>query len=272
MRPRPLRRACRGLRLAALSALLAGGLAQGLAAVELAPHRALYEISLDKARPGGKVVDARGVTTLELRRDCDGWIIVQRLSMEVSLTVGGTMRQEMEYTGWEALDGRRYSFAARTRFGDEREAFQGDAESGAPGEARFRRPRALTVRLPAGTLFPVGHMRLLIDRALAGDRLVGRLVFDGTEDKEPQTVSAFLGSLRTAGEHRYGSFGPLAERPGWTMRMAFFPADGSGPEPEFEMDMLQLDNGVAPRLVLDYHEFSVVLELQGIEALPPPDC
>lgn len=261
-----------GARSAVLAAILAAFSSGVLAAAELVPHRVVYGIKLNSARSGNSIVDAGGVTTLELKRVCDGWIVVQRMSMRLELASGGTLLQEMQYTGWESFDGKRYRFAARTRSGDEREAFSGEAESGAPGGARFKQPRLLRVALPEGTLFPVSHTRLLIDSADAGRRLIERPVFDGTEDKEPQTVSAFLGPRKGAKEHPWAAVGPLAERPGWNMRLAFYEAGARGPEPDYEIAMLQLDNGVAPRLMLDYSEFSVVLEAQRIEAIEMPTC
>ncbi|HEB79558.1 MAG TPA: DUF1849 family protein, partial [Rhodospirillales bacterium] len=60
--------------------------------------------------------------------------------------------------------------------------------------------------------------------------------------------------------------------PGWNIRIAFFPLDSQKPEPEYEMEVLQLDNGVAQRLLLDYGSLTVILELEKIEAIKPPVC
>ena len=37
---------------------------------------------------------------------------------------------------------------------------------------------------------------------------------------------------------------PLLQRPGWRVRLAFFPADSSVEKPDYELGMLLLDNGV----------------------------
>ncbi len=259
----------------AVATLLTASLGAPLAAVELVPHRAVYDIKLASAKAGGNVVAARGLTTMALERGCEGWIIVQRMFMQVDLASGRTSEQDMRYSGWESLDGKRYRFSVYSLAGGKRENFLGSARAaadGGSGEAIFKEPRAETFGLSADTLFPVSHTRLLIDRARAGDRQVARHVFDGTEVKEPQKVVAFIGPGKGPDEHAYGAVGLLARRPGWNIRMGFYDAGSTAPEPEFEIDMLQLDNGVVPHLTLDYMDFSVVLELQRLESLPAPVC
>jgi hypothetical protein len=64
----------------------------------------------------------------------------------------------------------------------------------------------------------------------------------------------------------------LAERDGWTMRLAFFVEGSRDASPEYEMEIFQLANGVAPRMVVDYRDFSVVLDIQKIEPISPPKC
>ena len=56
------------------------------------------------------------------------------------------------------------------------------------------------------------------------------------------------------------------------MRLAFFPQDSRAAAPEYEIEIDQLDNGVATRMVLDFHAFSVVLTIDKIEAVTAPSC
>jgi hypothetical protein len=56
------------------------------------------------------------------------------------------------------------------------------------------------------------------------------------------------------------------------MRLAFYPVDSTVSVPEYEIQVVQLDNGIADALVLDYGSFKVNLNLEKVEALPPPAC
>ncbi|MEK7246765.1 MAG: DUF1849 family protein [Pseudomonadota bacterium] len=244
-------------------------------AAEIASHRGFYGLKLSSARQGGAFIDARGGLDMTIEKTCDGWLLSQDLAMELATAQGGEVRQVIRYSGWESLDGKNYRFVSRTQTGQDRKESRGDAHviaSDLSGEAVFQRPKAKTVPLPPGTRFPIAHAIWLIDRALAGEHQAPSAVFDGTDGEGPQNVTAFIGRKVAAKEHGRGTLGALAEQAGWTMRLAFFAEDSKEASPEYEMEIFQLANGVAPRMVLDYRDFSVVLEIQKIEPIPPPAC
>ena len=56
------------------------------------------------------------------------------------------------------------------------------------------------------------------------------------------------------------------------MRLAVYGTDERQSVPQFEIEFLQLDNGVVPRLVLDFKQFTVVVNLEKVESLPAPSC
>ena len=65
---------------------------------------------------------------------------------------------------------------------------------------------------------------------------------------------------------------PLLNRPGWRVRLAFFPADQKADKPDYELGMLLLDNGISRDMVIDYGDYSIRAKLEDIEALPKPHC
>jgi hypothetical protein len=65
---------------------------------------------------------------------------------------------------------------------------------------------------------------------------------------------------------------PLLERPGWRVRLAFFPVDASAEKPDYELGMRLLDNGVSQDMVIDYGEYSIRAKLDDIEPLSKPNC
>jgi hypothetical protein len=263
---------------AALSAavlFLAGAPWPAAAGPELVSHRGVYGLKLGAVRQGGAYVDARGALNMVIEKTCDGWVLAQDMAMELDTVQGGQVRQAVRFTGWESLDGLHYRFIARTQTGSERRDSRGEAHieaAGKAGEVMFQAPEATKMMLPPGTRFPVSHSIWLIERALAGDNQAPSVVFDGSDGEGPQQVTAFIGRRMEPGEHSKASLGPLAEHVGWNMRLAFFPTDGQNASPEYEMEVLQLSNGVAPRLVLDYRDFTVILDIKKIEPLPTPAC
>ena len=91
-----------------------------------------------------------------------------------------------------------------------------------------------------------------------------------TDGQGPERAVAFIGRRKEPGVG--GPLGPLTVRPGWNVRLAFFPQDSRAAAPEYEIEVHQLDNGVVTRMVLDFHAFSVVLTLEKIEAVTSPSC
>jgi len=68
------------------------------------------------------------------------------------------------------------------------------------------------------------------------------------------------------------NLGPLVDRPGWIMRIAFYPVDGRAAAPDYEVQAVVLDNGVTPKLELVFTSFTAIQTLEKIEALEKPQC
>ena len=248
-------------------------------ASEFAGHKAVYTIVPGNFESGGDFVGVSGNMELSLENNCNGWTMSQTLQMNLQMADGNELRQFHRYTGQELSDGTRYNFFSSSRVADNREDFRGRAHMEHPdgaGNAVFRIPEGKSIPLPETTKFPLGHTAFLIKRAQAGDRLVPAIVFDGADAGGPQEVTAFIGRKQHAseviGKVSVESLGPLADRAGWKIRMAFYKLDSQGAIPEYEVEALQLENGVTPWILLDYHDFSVVMKMIKLEAILPPKC
>ncbi len=259
-----------GLFAAAVAVIVAAAPARA----ELAAHRAIYSLKLDEAKDHASLVDVRGAMISVMEKSCDGWMLAQSLSMELYTSEGRVIKQNMDFAGWEGSNGKSYRFVARNRSGDVDKRFRGRArvEVDLPGKAIFRVPENKKISLPEGTMFPIGHMAWLIEQARAGVRQAPRFLFDGADGTGPQEVDTFIGRMVPSADRGRSRLGPLTEQKGWIMRMAFYPAGGRESVPEYEIEVLQLENGVAPRMILDYENFSIIMELKKIEAVPAPNC
>jgi hypothetical protein len=147
---------------------------------------------------------------------------------------------------------------------------------GKGGTAEFTRPEAATLSLPAGVLFPTRHTMVLIDQAKAGEQMVTRQLFDGSDVANAEEISAFIGPQIPAPAGKPAASGPkspLLNRPSWRIRLAFFPfstrADGL---PDYEETIQLLDNGVVGEMLFDYGDYVIRAKLDDIEALPRPNC
>lgn len=143
------------------------------------------------------------------------------------------------------------------------------------GVAAFSKPEQVTISLRPGVLFPTAHTLFLIDQAQAGVRFVVRRVFDGTTVDDATTISAVIGPTLKPGEENAAEHpikSALLDRPSWHMRLGFFPADSKAEEPDYELSMRLMDNGVSQSMALDYGDYVVNARLDHIEPLPHPSC
>jgi hypothetical protein len=244
-------------------------------AAEIAPHRALYSMTLGSVRGDSGVVDAHGAMVYEWGETCDGWTIEQRYRLKLRYAETGNADIVSRFVTWESKDGLRYRFNEKeSHNGSVDEDIRGEARLDGPGKggiARFSKPRPATLRLPAGVLFPSAHTILLIDLAKAGSTFVARQVFDGSAEENAVEVSAFI-SRRMTADPAAAKPSVLLQRPGWRVRLAFFPADPKAEQPDYEIGMVLLDNGVSRDMAIDYGDYTIRAKLDAIEALAKPGC
>ncbi len=245
---------------------------------DIIPHRAGYELKLEKTRSGSGVIDVTGVLSYDWADSCDGWIIEQRYVMQVVRGDGSPVQISASYANWESKDGLQYRFYVKRSTGGAGSADDGEVEGkasleriGGPGVATFEKPGKKTIALPAGTSFPTAHTLELMRKAAAGDKFDRRPVFDGAEVEGPSTMSAFIlpqRALPPGGKPDVLS----AAQPVWPVNIAVFPQDGKAAMPEFEMAIYLQKNGVVPELTMNYGDFTVRGQLKLFEPLKKASC
>jgi hypothetical protein len=258
-----------GLSPTAVSGAMAG-------AGDLVGHRAVYSMALATATPGTGIVGARGAMEYRFADSCEGWIMENRTYLLVQYDEGDEMRTTWSFVTWESKDGLEYRFRVRqTRDDKVVEDLRGDAlleTARGPGVARFTKPAGTRVELPAGTLFPTRHLVQLFRTAAEGGRWLGRVVFDGSALDNPFEINAFMNRVPEAERKELAVAAGLAEAPAWRMRMAFFPYGSRTPLPDFEMGVRYRADGIADKLLQDFGDFSLRVNLSEVELLPKPNC
>jgi hypothetical protein len=245
--------------------------------VVLAPHRATYEMKLSVARPNSGIVEVNGNMVLETVDACDGWEVKQRIKLTFLRNDGEEFVTDSNFTSYETKDGLELRFSVRNAQNDEiEEELRGKAELqslGGKGRASFTLPEARSFDLPAGTLFPTTHLRLIIEQARAGEQSVSYKVFDGARLDGAFQVNAVIGRPpRGPVPLVRGDVSLLRNLPEWGVRFAFFANGDQGAQPEYELALDLLANGVARSMLLDYGDFAVDAKLIQIQALPRPKC
>jgi hypothetical protein len=236
--------------------------------VDLLPHRATYEITLDKSYYDEDISDAKGQMSIQLAKVGDGWAIEQKCTLHIYYKDGSAEQVITTLATYESLDGLKYSFNARTLREDQEETISGEAilaSKGGAGIVTYQQPDELTVQLPVGTIFPTQHLIYMLQAAMKGQKVVSNIVFDGSsETYEPVLVDTFLGESQDP-KLALTNKNLLETKKVWLMRMAVYAEDSKGPEADYEIKQHVLDRGIIRDMTLDYGTFKVKAVLNQVD-------
>jgi hypothetical protein len=244
----------------------------------IAPHRAVYEISLARSETGSGVSSAKGRMVFEVTGSaCDGYKMRQRMVVNIGDEEGNVGLLDFRVSTFESGDGNLYSFDSRTEMNDEVvEAVEGEARrSNAAIEVSLKQPTEKKVTLDGGVLFPSQHMQAIIDAALADQNFISTDIYEGAGTGEVSDEAA------TAIGHALTLSTDSPLRGGvrhWPVSVGYFEPtkkveDGLGEElPSYQMSFMLYENGVTSDLVMDYGDYALAGSLQTIEPLNSPTC
>lgn len=257
------------------------GVGQG-GPIDLAPHEAVYDLSLVRAEPGG-LVSFTGELRYTIENACTGWASTWKMTTTLRNQDGLQLDTRWEFTSYESLDGKNYSFYGRTVQNDQMpETIEGSTvrptRAGRPLVAVFTAPQALKQPLASDTLFPNAHTISLLKAAREGRSFASGKLFDGGSLGGAILVTSAIG---TRLDETRGSVldHPLLKTPSWIFSMAYFsePEDGKPGDlmletPVYEVQGRMHENGVTQDMLQNFGIFSVRARLTSLNALAPVDC
>lgn len=247
----------------AAAACLAGGAA---AAADIAPHRAIYVMTL--ARPSAVLASASGVAALELSRTCEGWRYRQRYQLATVPVGGEPTEMNFQLEGRESLDNKTYSFQSTSDYGDGQTILMiGRAELGSDGGvARYTEPFAAERALPPGTGFVVGSLKHALAMADAGATNLTAPWFIGASPDEPLAVSSLIvPGIAVADDN------PLLSGKRWRFLSGFYTKPDEA-APTYEGAETLMANGILAEAIYSYDGYDLKMTLQRLESLPEPRC
>jgi len=268
---------------AALTALQAfAGSAASAAAVGLAPHRAVYEVKLDRAQTGAGVADLTGRMVYELTGSaCEGYTQNMRFVTRMLSQEGATQINDLRSSSWEEPAGNRFRFNS-SQYRDEQlaETTQGDAVRSLESiKVDLAKPKKKDVALSSKAMFPIQHSIALIEAARQGKSMFVADLYDGSEKGEKvYATTTAIGRLMAKGQAK----SPAAVKNGdkldglesWPVSISYFDpgSDRKDALPTYELSFRFYENGVSSKLVIDYGEFSIRGELKELTFLDQGKC
>jgi hypothetical protein len=252
--------------------------------VTLAPHRAVYDLTLSAARSSTGMVAVAGRLVYDLTGSpCEGYTQNTRLVTRMTQQSGNTVVSDLRSMTWEDAVGKSFRFES-SQYRDEKlsEATAGEAarQAGA-GEVKvdLAKPDKRSIFLPAGVYFPVQHTIALIHAARAGKASFRADLYDGSErgEKVFDTVAAVGGPLALGANRKLpviANADKLDAVRAWPVSIAFFEARSERADalPSYEITFWMFENGVSRKLSIDYGDFALLGNLKDLVFHEPSKC
>ncbi len=270
---------------ATASPLMAAGLIAAMASpafsfVNLAPHRAVYDLELKSARERSGVKGLQGRMVIEIvGSKCEGWSVNIRLVNAYQLPVGKQRLIDTRTTSWESGDGLKMTYLEKEYIDNLPFAVTRLTASRTSSQVKQRKPKQKTFAIPKDTIFPIAHQMRLIEKAMAG---VGRdksTVYDGSDHDKIYQAITFIGKKKTPAKSSAvikggGSATLLNNISSWPVSISYYLLRNKKDQdtPSQQISFVMFANGIAGDLVIDYGEFAMKGKLTYLEKLPQAKC
>jgi hypothetical protein len=263
--------------------LLAGGAQAQNAAqdktadrVVLAPHRAVYDLVLDNAKPSRNIETAKGRIAFEFTGDaCEGYALSFRQVTRLG-TEAGPRIVDARTTSFEAGDGASYRFKTESSSGNAKpETVDGTAEKAGGGyEVKLRQPKTEIYREAHDALFPNAQMKAVIQAARAGKNTLNVRLYDGANSgKEVYDTLSIIGKRIEAEPSEKPLQRPEFEKLArWPVSISYYKVGSGESTPSYTISFELYENGVTGAIHLDYGSFALTGTLTRLDLLPQEAC
>ena len=251
-----------------------------MAAAPLVSHRAVYDLTLDKASDRSGITGLTGRMVYEFNGSpCEGWTVNFRFVTRID-TGDSTRMTDQQTTTFEDPEGKSFSFLTKS-FTDralDRE-LKGVATKEPGGlKVEIDKPDPNTLELPA-TQFPTQHLEELIGKANKGETFYETNLFDGSDSGDQvMTTTVVVGKKAeaAANDPELAALKGLATDKYWPVDIAYFDATNDGGEevPQYRIAFKLHENGITRDLEMDYGDFSMSGKLVNLSLFdtPPQTC
>lgn len=251
-------------------------IAQGIA---LAPHRAIYELTVDPSKTNSKVDRANGRIAFEMTgNECQGYSVALRQVTRLDTGEGRQSMSDLHSVTWEDAAAKSYRFKSKNMLNDEvRNDVDGAADRAKDGgfTVRLTKPKSPPFELKGSVVLPTEHQRKLIAAGASGQRLLETRVFDGAPDgRKVYDTLAIIGAPVSGDDSLEAAARKpeLASMKRYPVTVSYFEPGVGERTPAYILGFELYENGISRALKLDYGGFALRGELTSLDLLKPVPC
>ncbi|MFC4624920.1 cell envelope integrity EipB family protein [Daeguia caeni] len=239
------------------------------APVSLQPHRAVYDLTLDRADEKSGITGLKGRMVYEFNGSaCEGYTTNFRFVTRIDMEEQPQRVTDQQTTTYEGGDGKSFRFVNKTFVDKElTKEVRGDAKlAGGKTVVELTRPREKQFDLPKSH-FPTGHMIELIGKAEAGEKFYQTNLFDGSEEADKVTVtSVVIGKPLVLKDEETALMGKMASEKVWPVTIAYFnDEENQDGLPIYRINFKLYKNGITRDLTMDYGDFAMHGKLVSLD-------
>lgn len=253
-----------------------------LAAVELVPHRAVYDLRLTQSRQNRAAESVSGRILYDFSgNSCEGYALQFRQVSELATGEGKAALSDLRTITWEDGTATSFRFQSQNMLDQKQvESVDGQAERRSDGVAvNLTKPGQKKFDIEAGLVFPTEHMRRIIAAARAGKTILELPVYDGSENGEKifSTLTVIGAPIppdqRVPADAAAGQ-AALTGMIRWPVTISYYDRQSTGGEqtPAYSVSFEMYDNGISRALLLDYNDFVLRGDMSSLEIKDAKPC
>lgn len=244
----------------------------------LAPHRAVYDLTLLKSQGSNAPTAAGGRIVYDFTGSaCEGYTVAFRQFTELTPAEGETRASDMRSTTFESGDHKTFRFRVDHLDGGRvSRTIDGNATRSGDGALSLvlKQPAPTQADVDHDAVFPTDMMIQALKAARSGSPILALKVFDGSDggDKIYHTMSIIGKPSAEPLADATKDVAAMKNMRRWTTRVSYFDVEKLDAPPVYMLTFQMWDNGVSSDLIIDYGDFQLKGVLTKIDLLPAKPC
>ena len=226
------------------------------------PHEAVYHLSIGNISNTSKIHNVVGEMHLTIKSVCDGWVVNQNTTIDVTDKNGLQLRNIFRYSIWESKNHDALRFMSKMIVNSEEvSSYEGEAYIKENiGTIIYVSPHNKVINIPTDTLFPMKHFFVSLYEENVNS-FVNYVVFTGEDDNSLNNVSSFS---------KKSIFDGLVYK---VIRSANYNYFKNLIKPENEIEIIvNSETGIVKKVIFDYFDYQIIGDLKDSQYYSKPEC
>ena len=266
-------------------AMSAAQAAPAAGVVHLAPHRAIYDLKLQRSHGTRGIENVRGRILYDFSGSaCEGYTLQFRQVSELSSGESAPVLSDLRSTTWEDGAAKKFRFSSENLLNEQRtEAVDGHADRSADAvTVTLSKPEQKTLAITGSAVFPTEHMRRIVEAARAGKTVLEFPVYDGSENGQKlyntlTVIGKPLAPTDKPADDAAAKNPSMVAMTRWPVTISYFDKQEDGKEvgeqqPVYAITFEIYENGISRALTLAYSDFTLSGKLTSLDVKAPKPC